>query len=61
MYVLEFCGHLSIEVTAGCVCKILSLFLLVPLWKISSLDCLFKESLFSTERKARSRAVAIEG
>lgn len=49
---------MTVEVTAGFVCKSPSLSLLVPLGGKSSLS---KESLFSTEGKGRSRAMVIEG
>lgn len=55
MYVLEFCGHLSIEVTAGCVCKILSLSLLVPLEnKFSGLSFQGVPVLHRTEGQVKS-------
>lgn len=50
---------MTVEVTAGFVCKSPSLSLLVPL--AGGKSSLSKESLFSTEGKGRSRAMVIEG
>lgn len=51
---------MTVEVTAGFVCKSPSLSLLVPRGG-GGKSSLSMESLFSTEGKSRSRAMVIEG